>query len=173
MTKCVGTIVLSAGALMLLVAAALAQESGSWSTRAPVRAPLNEVALAAVNGKIHVVGGSVLGVAGPYHQQYDPATDQWQSRAVLPRGLDHIGAGVLNGKIYTVGGFTASVHANAQNAAFEYDPATDSWRTLPPVKAGRGSVGVAVLDGKVHAVGGRDPSGATVATHEVYDPATD
>src|SRR6201999_2355260 len=27
-------------------------------------------------------------------------------------------------------------------------------------------------DGKIHAIGGRDPGGRVVATHEVYDPAT-
>ena len=40
------------------------------------------------------------------------------------------------------------------------------------MKAGRGSVGVVALDGKIYAIGGRDPAGTTVATHEVYDPAT-
>ena len=28
-----------------------------------------------IGGKLHVMGGAVLGVTGPYHQQYDPATD--------------------------------------------------------------------------------------------------
>src|SRR5258708_22640200 len=41
------------------------------------------------------------------------------------------------------------------------------------MKASRASVGVALLDGKVHAIGGRTPDGKTLATHEVYDPATD
>ena len=68
-------------------------------------AALNEVAVAAVGGKLHVMGGSVLGFTGPYHQQYDPANDSWRPRALLPRSLDHIGVAVLNGKIYAVGGF--------------------------------------------------------------------
>ena len=119
-------------------------------------AALNEVALAAVGGKIHVIGGSVLGVAGPYHQEYDIAKDTWRPRALLPKGLDHIGVAVLNGKIYTVGGFIASVHRDGQNAAYEYDPASDTWRILPLMKAGRGSVGVAALGGKIYAVGGRN-----------------
>ena len=135
-------------------------------------AALNEVALAAVGGKIHVIGGSVLGVAGPYHQEYDIAKDTWRPRAFLPKGLDHIGVAVLNGKIYTVGGFIASVHRDGQNAAYEYDPASDTWRILPLMKAGRGSVGVAALGGKIYAVGGRNADGQVVATHEVFDPAT-
>src|SRR6267142_1538952 len=32
--------------------------------------------------------------------------------------------------------------------------------------------GAPALRGKIHAIGGRAPDGTTVATHEVYDPAT-
>ena len=129
--------------------------------------------MAAADGKLHVIGGSVLGFTGPYHVEYDPAADRWRPRAPLPRSLDHMGSAVLNGKIYTVGGFIGGgVHRDGQNVAYEYDPALDSWRILAPLKAGRGSVGVASLEGKIHAIGGRDPSGRTVTTHEVYDPAT-
>src|SRR5262249_59454631 len=46
------------------------------------------------------------------------------------------------------------------------------WRTLAPMKAPRAAVGVAVLAGKIHVIGGRGLDAVTVATHEVYDPAT-
>src|SRR5258705_1467692 len=152
---------------------ALAQQ-GTWTTKAPVPARLNEVAVAAVAGKLHVMGGSVLGFTGPYHVQYDPSNDSWRPRAPVPRSLDHIGSVELNGKIYLIGGFAGGgVHRDGQNTAFEYDPASDTWRILAPMKAGRASVGVVALDGKIHAIGGRSPdNNVTVATHEVYDPAT-
>jgi N-acetylneuraminic acid mutarotase len=148
-------------------------QQGSWTTKAPVPARLNEVTVAAVAGKLHVMGGSVLGFTGPYHVQYDPANDSWRTRAPLPRSLDHIGSVELNGKIYLIGGFVGGgVHRDGQNTAFEYDPASDTWRILAPMKAGRASVGVVALDGKIHAIGGRSPdNNVTVATHEVYDPA--
>jgi N-acetylneuraminic acid mutarotase len=160
-------------ALGALTSAAHAQAPGSWTMKAPVPASLNEVSLAAVGGKIHLLGGSVAGFTGPYHLQYDPATDQWSARAPLPNRLDHIGSAVLNGKIYAVGGFVGgATHKDGQDVAYEYDPTTDSWRVLATLKAGRGSIGVAALDGKIHAIGGRLPTGATVAMHDVYDPAT-
>jgi N-acetylneuraminic acid mutarotase len=139
-----------------------------------VPARLNEVTVAAVAGKLHVMGGSVLGFTGPYHVQYDPSNDSWRPRAPVPRSLDHIGSVELNGKIYLIGGFVGGgVHRDGQNTAFEYDPASDTWRILAPMKAGRGSVGVVAFDGKIHAIGGRSPdNNVTVATHEVYDPAT-
>ena len=156
-----------------VLATAYGQSTGSWTMKAPVPARLNEVAVAAVGGKIHVMGGSVLGFTGPYHVEYDPAKDAWRARAPVPRALDHMGAVVLNGKIYAVGGFVGGgTHRDGQNSAFEYDPSLNSWRILAPMKAGRGSVGVAEFEGKIHAIGGRAPDGTTVATHEVYDPGT-
>ena len=141
--------------------------------KAPVPAALNEVGVAYADGKLHVLGGSVLGFTGPYHQEYDPATDKWRARSPLPRALDHIGTAVLNGKIYAIGGFVGGgIHKDGQNTAFEYDPALDTWRILRPLKAGRGSVAVVALDGRIHAIGGRAPEGTTVATHEAYDPLT-
>jgi N-acetylneuraminic acid mutarotase len=154
-------------------AAAQAQSPGHWDMKAPVPAAISEVGVAAVDGKVHVFGGSVLGFTGPYHLEYDPASDKWTPRAPFPNRLDHIGSAVLNGKIYTAGGFIGGgVHKDGQDAAYEYDPATNSWRTLANMKLGRGSVGVAAIDGKLHAIGGRGANGITVTTHEVYDPAT-
>jgi hypothetical protein len=156
-----------------LAATACAQTQGSWTMKAPIPLARNEVALAAVGGKVHVIGGGIKGVAGTYHDEYDPATDRWRTRAPLPFGLDHIGTAVLNGKIYAIGGFVGSVHKDGQPHVLQYDPAADKWRSLIPLKSGLGSVAVAVLDGKIHAVGGRNPEGQTVSTHQVYDPASD
>jgi hypothetical protein len=74
-----------------LTGSATAQAQGSWTMKAPIPLARNEVALAAVGGKIHVIGGGIKGVAGPYHDEYDPVTDRWRTRAPLPYGLDHIG----------------------------------------------------------------------------------
>src|SRR5437763_15684496 len=138
--RCRKVLKLAAGcivALCMLAGGAHAQPAGSWAMKAPLPAALNEVAVAAIDGKLHVMGGSVLGFTGPYHQEYDPATDKWRARSPMPRALDHIGSAVLNGKIYAIGGFIGGgVHKDGQNTAFEYDPALDTWRILAPLKAG-------------------------------------
>src|SRR5260370_35424355 len=155
----------AAAALGALTASAYAQSAGSWAMKARLPAARDEVAVAYADGKIHVLGGSVLGFTGPYHQEYDPASDKWRARSPLPRSLDHIGTAVLNGKIYAVGGFVGGgVHRDGQNTAFENDPALDTWRIVAPLKAGRGSVGVVALEGKIHAIGGRAARGGTAAT---------
>ena len=106
---------------------------GTWTMKAPLPAPRAEVAAAAFDGKLHAIGGSVSGKAGPYHDEYDPATDSWRARAPLPEGRDHMGVAVAADKIYAFGGFVGSVHKGAGTGAFEYDPKADSWRVLPPM----------------------------------------
>src|SRR6516164_2881901 len=149
------------------------EPQGSWTIKATLPGKLSEVAVAAANGKIYVLGGTTPnGVDQRLNQEYDPATDRWRERAPLPRTINHAGATGLNGKIYVVGAFTEAGHGAAINSVFEYDPVTNAWRTLTPLKSPRGSVGVTVLDGKIHAIGGRGTDKVTVVTHEAYDPAT-
>ena len=51
-------------ALAALTAGARAQSEGSWVMKAPLPATLDEVAVAYAGGKLHVMGGGVLGVIG-------------------------------------------------------------------------------------------------------------
>lgn len=162
-----------AGALFVMLAMPALAQDGAWTMKRPMSAARNEVQLAALGGKVYVIGGGIAGNAVPQIDEYDPASDGWRARASMPKGLDHLGAAVIGGKIVTVGGFIGSPHRGAVSDVYEYDPAADSWRPLAPLKAPRGAVGVTVLDGKIHAVGGRGIDNTfTVGTHEVYDPAT-
>src|SRR5258708_39264796 len=105
--RCWRLLQLAAGrgvALAASPAVAYAQSAGSWVMKTPVPASLSEVGVAMADGKVHVLGGSVLGFAGPYHQEYDPATDKWRVRSPVPRALDHLGTAVANGKVMAIGG---------------------------------------------------------------------
>src|SRR6476660_3392293 len=171
------TALLFAGSLIVaaLAPAAPAQSqtpAGAWTQKAPMPAVRGEVAAVAVGDKLFALGGGVAGKAVARNEEYDPASDRWRERAPLPQPRDHLGVAAHDGKIYTFGGFTSSVHQGAGDVVFEYDPANDRWRTLAPMKAPRAAVGVAVLAGKIHVIGGRGLDAVTVATHEVYDPAT-
>ena len=42
---------------------------GRWRMKAPIPLARNEVALAAVGRKVHVIGDGVQGVAGTYHDE--------------------------------------------------------------------------------------------------------
>src|SRR5258707_11973264 len=99
---------------------ALSQD-GAWTMKQPLPAPRNEVALAAVGGKLYVVGGSVGGEAVPLIDAYDPPSNGWRAGKAMPKGLDHVGVAVIGNKIIAVGGFIGSVHRRAVSDVYEYD----------------------------------------------------
>src|SRR5690242_20385004 len=78
-----------------------------WTLAAPLPVPNSETAVAALDGKIYVIGGypwdrkTVATV-----QMYDSATDKWQIVAPLPVPLNHVMAAAANGKVYAIGGQT-------------------------------------------------------------------
>jgi hypothetical protein len=76
--------------------------------------------------------------------------------------------------IYAIGGYddaTNSVFATVE----AYDTSTKSWYTPPPIKPmlnARARLAAASGSDGLHALGGVDASGTILATHEIYDPAT-
>ncbi|MFD6562741.1 Kelch repeat-containing protein [Micromonospora profundi] len=161
-----------------------------WSDRAPMSTARAEVGVAALGGRVYVVGGTVQSGdeqptwATTLVTSYDPHTDRWRQHAPLPRPLTHVGVAGLNGKLYAFGGFTDIVHMHPQQVAYAYDPLRDAWSRLPDMPQKLGSVGVAAVNGKLHLLGGRDSRTVvtlpdppisigygTVRTHLVFDPA--
>jgi N-acetylneuraminic acid mutarotase len=162
----------------------LAQERGNWSAASTMPTGTGDSGVAALDGKIYVVGGSsffphILPMSSDMgsgtwgssvNYEYDPQTDKWRQRAPLPIGLSHVGVVGFNHRLYVFGGFTSLIHANAQNAALVYDPAANSWQWLPPLSSRRGSVSAVEVNGKIHVFGGRSHDPAPINIHEVYDP---
>ena len=146
-----------------------------WSVLAALPASNSETGVAALDGKIYVVGGypsdrkTVATV-----QVYDSATDRWQTVAPLPVPLNHVMAAGVNGKVYVIGGQTTESSEPAKagfvNTTYEYDPATNRWTVRAPMPTRRGGGAAAVADGKIYVAGGRPPGGADFA---VYDPRAD
>jgi len=167
---------LLAGTLASVAAAVGVQSKGGWVAKAPALLKRTEVAVAAVRGKVYVVGGFQPGLPfiTPAVEEYNPATDTWRERTPLPSGLHHAGIGAVNDRLYVIGGFELSLFSiwSPVTSLYEYDPVADRWRARRPMPTPRGALAVAALDGKLHAVGGYNRDGNTSA-HEVYDPATD
>ncbi len=162
--------------------AQLEQDRGSWRTAASMPTKRTEVAVAALEGKIYVVGGfekprlgNVLNFAiTPAVEVYDPETDRWASKAPLPIGLHHVGIGVTGGRLYVVGGYSKSGLSvwNPMATVYAYDPATDSWVERASMPTARGALSVTEHEGKLYAIGGYDRKANSSAV-EVYDPARD
>ena len=155
---------------------------GHWMTGAPAPTARTEVAVAALDGLIYVVGGfeqssswrSPQSSASTKVEVYDPATNRWSSMPDLLVGLHHAGAAVLDGALYVVGGFTVSEDTlwNPSDRVFRFNPSGGTWTERAPLPTARGGLAVTTLQGKVYAVSGYDGRRNPAAV-EVYDPARD
>ena len=146
---------------------------GRWESRKSMPRARQEVAVAALDGKVYVIGGFVS-TAEPVDtvETYDPATDEWRAVAPLPIAVHHAAAATVDSRLFVVGGYTGGrVRWNALGTVFEYAAATNTWRGRAQMPTPRGGLALAALGGRLHALGGG--AGRATNAHEVYDPATD
>lgn len=144
-----------------------------WLTLAPNLEPRQEVAVAAVGGKVYLMGGIRQG--GPLGadssnavEVYDPSTDRWTVAAPLPEPLHHSAAVAFQEQIYLFGGYRTLLF-DSTNSAYRYDPGSNSWTTLPPMPQRRAAHAAAVIGDRIYVVGGAGPLTASLAA---YDPRT-
>ncbi len=142
---------------------------GAWGTRAPLLEANSEMSVAALDGKIYVLGGypsNRISVATV--QVYDPAQNSWRLTTPLPVALNHTMAAAVNGRLYLIGGQTGNTSSGPfVDTVYEYDPAKGTWTSRAPMPTQRSGGAAAVVDGKIYVAGGRPPRGHDFA---VYDP---
>ena len=143
--------------------------AGAWSSGAPLPTPRTEVASAALDGVIYVIGGFPnTGVHTDLVEAYDTAGDSWSTVDPLPEALDHAGAGAVGGKIYVVGGYRGQ--GSISDATYEFDPVADMWTTRASMPLPRAAAATVVVDGVIYVLGGVGPQ-ETVPL--AYDPVAD
>ncbi len=148
-----------------------------WTLGPTLPQPIHHTHVAAVGGKLYLIGGEVDGASSGRPHRYvadvwmhDPAVGGWVPRAPMPTARSGGGKAVIDGKIYVAGGRPPG------GAAFEvYDPATDTWERLPDMPTQRNHLAMVAIGGKIYVAGGRTGPGAgaeRVDVLEIYDPAT-
>ncbi len=148
---------------------------GTWSARAPLPTPRQEMPSALLGGRIYTPGGmdpqgSALGLM----EVYDPVTNSWAAAPPLPEGRHHPGVAVAGGRLYVLGGYLpGSGPLRASDAVFEFDPSRGTWNRKAPMRAPRAAHAAAVVGGRIYCIGGVQGDGAVVGTNEVYHPAAD
>lgn len=157
-------------------------DSGTWTTAAPAPTERTEVAAAALDGRIYVVGGFEAPALGNLLnlsisekvEVYDPQTDRWTSKAPLPVGLHHAGLAAVGRHLYVVGGYTRSGLSVWKPVAslYRYDPQEDRWSEGTPMPTPRGALALAVVNGRILAIGGYNGD-INVPAVEEYDPQAD
>jgi hypothetical protein len=130
-------------------------ERGVWEARAPLPTPRGALAVAALGGRLHALGGSADRVSN-VHEVYDPAANRWSRANAMPTARDHLAAVGFQGRVWALGGRASFMGEQYGNVEI-YDPATDSWRTGAPLPAARGGLAAATLDDRIFVFGGEAP----------------
>jgi len=154
-------------ALVLLVPASGAAQSGGWRQAAPVPDPRSEVAAAVVNGEIAIVGGfRRVGANSRRVDAFSPARNRWRRLPDLPLAVDHSTAAAYRGRLYVSGGYRSD--RSRSNQAFVF--ARGGWSRLPRLPSPRAAAGAAFVGAKLYVMGGVGPNGLA-RNGLVYDPA--
>jgi hypothetical protein len=160
---------------------AVEPQEQAWTPKANMLTPRRNFGVAAVHGKIYVIGGErkilfgLLRIATKRNEMYDVAADSWERKRRMLNARYAFGIGVVNDKICLVGGMTGVLFGIFKRSAAtndKFNPATDKWSGgLPATSSPRSHVGVGVVDNKVYAVGGKHREHWT-AINEVLEPLT-
>ncbi|AUX40634.1 galactose oxidase [Sorangium cellulosum] len=134
----------------------------TWSEAAPLPIGLNHPNVAALGGKIYLLGGMIgdfpwTAVGDGF--VYDPATDTWTELTPMPEGTERGSAavGAHGTKIYLAGGLRSLSEAFQDTvlAFSSYDVETGAWEALPDLPEPRDHVGGAVVRSTFYVLGGR------------------
>lgn len=146
--------------------------SQAWTRAADLPAALNHPNVAAVDGKVYVLGGLAPDDQGVWRAvgdawEYTPATDGWRALPKVPQGswAGSAAMGVHESMIVLAGGMRAldPVEGGVQDtvdSVLAFDAARGTWVTDLPRRArrlpeGRDHAGAAVVGGKMYVLGGR------------------
>src|SRR5207237_8377281 len=134
-----------------------------WKQVSPAPEALHHLGVAAVDGKIYVVGGFAKSFRErtPVDSvwQYDPAADRWERRAPLPTPRGALAVAVIEGKIYAMGGerFSAAGSKEKYEPVADvavYDPKSDKWEVLLPMRQRRDHLVAGTINRRTDGVSG-------------------
>jgi N-acetylneuraminic acid mutarotase len=144
--------------------------AAQWEPKRPLPAPRQETAVAALDGKIYVIGGfdrqqTVVTTV----EIYDPANDTWTTGPALPKAVHHANAAVANGKLYMLGALQTGLFTAIADT---YRLDGNVWTQVADMPSARGSSFVATIGNRIYVAGGWRNNGA-VNDHAAYDAVMD
>jgi len=168
----------------------------TWVTGTSMLTPREGAFVAAVDGKLYVMGGrdnkgDPEGQGEPLasaERGTPPATPptldftqpssepkikiHWTPVAPLPKPRCYGAAITVNNIIYTIGGLEDPLPYTGKLVE-AYDPVANKWTSKAPLPEGRFNFGAAAYKGKIYTFGGADTELKVVDTVDVYDIASD
>ncbi|MCR9143969.1 MAG: DUF6519 domain-containing protein [bacterium] len=149
----------------------------AWTPLASMTIARQRPAVAVLNGRIYVAGGSRGGAGGggrTEHEEYDPLTNLWRNRAALPAANGQLASAVYRDRMYVFGGSTwsGSTLTGVTDTTRVYDPTTDAWTSLAALPTPRSNGSAVAVDGRIYVIGGdsNPSSGVALSANEAFDP---
>jgi N-acetylneuraminic acid mutarotase len=159
---------------------AVATPVSTWIRLAPIAGgKRQEHAVAALGGKIYVIGGFVTATGQQVAlitdtvEAYDIGSNTWETVAPLPLEIHHTVAAVVGDRLYAIGGLQTAGFTPIRNV-YQYDPGQNVWTRRADLPTARGAMAAGVINGLVYVVGGCTGPfcGTSITLHEVYNPTT-
>ncbi|MFB5763846.1 Kelch repeat-containing protein [Paenibacillus medicaginis] len=157
-----------------------AAEANEWVQLNDITEARTAAAVAAVDNKIYIFGGSssgdlaINGAKTNTTYVYDVTENRWGKKTNMPTARAAATAAVVNGKIYVIGGYnTINNQLVRTNVVEMYDPKTDTWEKKAPLHIERSWAGSTVSNGLIYVFGGGQNNDTALKSVEVYDPTLD
>ena len=132
-----------------------------WSDAARLPAKSHGHALAVVNERLLVAGGSRPDATWIFE------AGKWREGGKLPGAHLFAAAVAVDGAVLLIGN-----RDRGESPLLRYDLKTDKWEQIAEKSIRTHRTAAVYLDGKVYVIAGEDPEGGELARVSVYDPAT-
>ncbi len=141
-----------------------------WIKRRTLPKPTNHPGVAALDGKLYVLGGRRTSQEQTSDAlfRYTPAKNRWKRLPDAPTARAAMGLAATGDRLYAVGGH---LEGNFEVRRLEvYDVSQRKWRRRAAMPTGRNHLTAVFSQGTLWAIGGRQTGGENLATVERYDP---
>jgi hypothetical protein len=155
---------------ILMLAAAVSAQGAGWIALEPVIVPRQEVAVAAANGKLYLIGGLSGEAVLSSVEEYDPTSGRWRFVAPLSSPIHHAAAATIGNSIYVIGGEGNPASVTGVFPQTEsYDIESRTWRSEPLMAVPRHGIGAATIGKLIHIPAGAPIQGfSTTAEHDAF-----
>jgi len=146
-------------------------KENQWIKLADIPDPAMNTAIAAVNGKIYVIGGDLFKNT---NREYNPQNNTWKIVEPMPTGRQHIDCGVYGNNIYISGGLTSWKNITKNNEV--YNVLSNTWSEKADIPSLRNNAAFVTLDSLIYVIGGagtKDNIWGDIWTVETYNVNSD
>ncbi|MEQ9081801.1 MAG: hypothetical protein RLP09_48490 [Sandaracinaceae bacterium] len=143
-----------------------------WRDDPALPVAIQEIAVEAHDGRIHVAGGIVEGAVVDTLHVFDPGAGAWSAGPALPAPRHHMSLVSHAGDLYALGGMETLSFAPL-DTAWVLRAGADAWTEIAPLPVDRGAAAADAVGDVIVMVGGNESRGGLAQRTLVYDPARD